>query len=258
MKLVLATRNRGKVRELQEMLNDTNSRLDAIGGVPVDDSDVNRTNQGPQSERGELTGLNEPANIDILSLGDFPDAPEVVEDGKIYQENALKKATVLANYTGYLALADDSGLEVDALHGAPGVYSARYAGEHASDEARVDKLLEALKNVSDNQRTARFKCAIALADPNGLTQVVVGACEGRLIRLPRGHHGFGYDPIFVPAGYDKTFAELGEDIKNRISHRANSLEKMKKHIQTRVSNCETKTGCKTYKKFLPSRRYRCD
>ncbi len=231
MKLVLATRNRGKVRELQEMLNDTKSRRDVVEAMSNYEPDVNRTRRGPQSERGDHAGLNNQAEIDILSLDDFPDAPDVVEDGKTYQENALKKAAVLAKYTGYLALADDSGLEVDALHGAPGVYSARYAGEHASDAARVDKLLDALKDVSDNQRTARFKCAIALADPHGPTQVVVGVCEGGLIRLPRGQHGFGYDPIFAPVGCDKTFAELGEDIKNRISHRAKALEKMKKYLQ---------------------------
>lgn len=237
MKLVLATRNRGKVRELQEMLSNTKSHRDVIEEVSIYDydSDVSRANRHPHSKQGDHTKSRDRVEIDVLSLDDFPDAPEVVEDGETYQENALKKATVLAKYTGYLALADDSGLEVDALHGAPGIHSARYAGEHASDTGRVNKLLDALKDVSDNQRTARFKCAIALAAPNGQTQVVVEVCEGRLIRLPRGQHGFGYDPIFVPVGYDKTFAELGEDVKNRISHRAKALEKMKKYLQIRVS-----------------------
>ena len=235
MKLVLATHNRGKVRELENMLTAMNSRRDVVGAVSIYDSDVNRTNLEIQSEPSVHPELNHQTEIDVLSLDDVPDAPEVVEDGETYQENAVKKATALAKHTGNIALADDSGLEVDALHGAPGVYSARYAGEHASDAERVNKLLEALKDVPDYQRTARFKCAIALASPNCQTQVVVGVCEGRLIRLPRGRYGFGFDPIFVPAGYEKTFAELGEGVKNRISHRAKALHKMKIHLQPHVS-----------------------
>ncbi len=187
MKLVLATRNRGKVRELDEMLRDRKA-------------------------------------IELLSLADFPDAPDVIESGKTYQENAIQKATVIAQYTGCLTLADDSGLEVDALDGAPGIHSARYAGENASDADRIAKLLDALKDVPDERRTARFKCAIALADPSGHPQVVVGVCEGRMIRAPRGSGGFGYDPVFVPSGTNQTFAELGEGVKNRISHRARALE----------------------------------
>lgn len=186
MKLVLATRNLGKVRELGEMLSDQRK-------------------------------------VEILSLRDFSDAPQIVEDGETYQENARKKATQIAEHTGYLTLGDDSGLEVDALNGAPGVYSARYAGENASDAQRIEKLLDALKDVPDDQRTARFKCAIAIAEPEGQSKVVVGICEGKIIRESRGVHGFGYDPVFVPAGYDRTFAELGDEVKNRISHRAKAL-----------------------------------
>ena len=186
MKLVLATRNLGKVRELGEMLSDQHK-------------------------------------VEILSLRDFPDAPEIVEDGETYQENALKKATQIAEHTGYLTLGDDSGLEVDALNGAPGVHSARYAGENASDAQRIEKLLDALKDVPDNQRTARFKCAMAIAELEGQSKAVVGVCEGKIIREPRGIHGFGYDPVFVPASYDQTFAELGDEVKNRISHRAKAL-----------------------------------
>ncbi|MCH8292014.1 XTP/dITP diphosphatase [Candidatus Poribacteria bacterium] len=186
MKLVLATRNLGKVRELGEMLSDQRK-------------------------------------VEILSLRDFSDAPQIVEDGETYQENARKKATQIAEHTGYLTLGDDSGLEVDALNGAPGVHSARYAGENASDAQRIEKLLDALKDVPDDQRTARFKCAIAIAEPEGQSKVVVGVCEGKIIRESRGVHGFGYDPVFVPAGYDQTFAELGDEVKNRISHRAKAL-----------------------------------
>lgn len=188
MKLVLATRNQGKVREIGEMLKDQNG-------------------------------------IQLLSLRSYPDAPDVVEDGKTYEENAIKKAAALAEYTGHLTIADDSGLEVDALGGAPGVHSARYAGEDASDQDRILKLLDALHNTPDDRRSGRFICAVAIAEPLTQAQVVRGVCEGQIIRKPRGGSGFGYDPIFVPVGYDKTFAELGDEIKNQISHRAEALGK---------------------------------
>ena len=191
MKLVLATRNQGKVREIGEML---------------------------KAQSG----------IELLSLHSYPDAPDVVEDGKIYEENAIKKASTLAEYTGHLTIADDSGLEVDALDGAPGVHSARYAGENASDQDRIVKLLDALQNIPDDRRSGRFICAVAIADPLAQVQVVRCACEGRIIHTPRGANGFGYDPVFVPAGYDKTFAELGDEIKNQISHRAKALGEARK------------------------------
>lgn len=191
MKLVLATRNQGKVREIGEMLKARNG-------------------------------------IELLSLHSYPDAPDVVEDGKTYEENAIKKASTLAEYTGHLTIADDSGLEVDALDGAPGVHSARYAGENASDQDRIVKLLDALQNIRDDRRSGRFICAVAIADPLAQVQVVRCTCEGRIIRAPRGVSGFGYDPIFVPTGYDKTFAELGDEIKNQISHRAKALGEARK------------------------------
>ena len=187
MKLVLATRNEGKVREIGELLKDQNG-------------------------------------VELVSLRSYPDAPDVVEDGKTYEENAIQKASVLAEYTGHLTIADDSGLAVDALDGAPGVHSARYAGENASDEDRIVKLLDALQDVPDDRRSGRFICAVAIAEPLDQAQVVRGVCEGRIIRTPRGTAGFGYDPIFVPTGYDKTFAELGDEIKNQISHRAKALD----------------------------------
>ncbi len=193
MKLVLATRNLGKVKELTAMLN--------------------------KDQRGD---------IQILSLQDFPDAPEVIEDGDTYQENAAKKATVIADYTGLRTLADDAGLEVDALDGAPGVNSKRWVGDDATDAIRVQKLLEAIEGKTN--RTARFVAAIAIAVPIGVqnpsynrVQVVVGKCEGHIIHAPAGDGGFGYDPIFVPIGYEKTFAELGDAIKNQISHRSEAL-----------------------------------
>lgn len=194
MKLVLATRNLGKVKELTAMLS-------------------------PDGQR---------QNIQILSLQDFPDAPEVVEDGETYEENAAKKAVVIADYTGVRTLADDAGIEVDALDGAPGVHSKRWAGDDATDVIRVQKLLEALEGKTN--RTARFVAAIAIAEPLEVenpsynrVQVVVGKCEGHIIHAPVGDSGFGYDPIFVPVGYEKTFAELGDAIKNRISHRSEAL-----------------------------------
>ena len=191
MKLVLATRNQGKVREIGEILRDQNG-------------------------------------IELLSLRNYPDAPNVVEDGKTYEENAIKKASVLAERTGYLTIADDSGLEVDALDGAPGVHSARYAGENASDQGGIVKLLDALQDVPDDRRSGRFVCAVAIAEPFAQARVVRGVCEGKIISTPRGESGFGYDPIFVPVGYDKTFAELGDEVKNQISHRAQALGEARK------------------------------
>ena len=189
MKLVLATRNQGKVKELTEML-----RLEAT------------------SEQ----------QIEVISLESYPDAPEVIEDGKTYTENAAKKASVIAEYTSHLTLADDAGLEVDALNGAPGVNSKRWAGEDATDAIRIEKLLQTLEGVTD--RRARFVAAIAVVRPNSAPETVLGVCEGHIRHAPIGESGFGYDPVFVPEGYDQTFAELGEEIKNQISHRAKALE----------------------------------
>ena len=189
MKLVLATRNQGKVRELTDMLS---GRAD--------------------SER----------QIEVISLESYPDAPEVVEDGNTYRENAIKKATVIAAYTSHLTLADDAGLEVAALDGAPGINSKRWAGEDATDDIRIARLLQEIEDVKD--RRARFVAAIAIVHQNTEPQVVLGVCEGCIRRAPAGQGGFGYDPVFIPDGYDQTFAELGETVKNQISHRAKALE----------------------------------
>ena len=189
MKLILATRNQGKVRELTNMLY------------------------------GEASSKQQ---IEVISLENYPDAPEVIEDGKTYAENAVKKASVIAAYTSHLTLADDAGLEVDALDGEPGINSKRWAGENATDETRIAKLLEALEGAPN--RRARFIAAIAVVHPNSNPEVVLGVCEGHIRHDPVGESGFGYDPVFVPDGYHQTFAELGEAIKNRISHRAKALE----------------------------------
>ncbi len=161
-------------------------------------------------------------NLEVLSALDFPDVPDVIEDGVTLEENAKKKAVEIANATGCWALADDSGLEVDALNGAPGVYSARYAGEQCSYPDNNAKLLDEMGGKTN--RFARFRTVIALSDPGGSVQTVAGECHGIIIEEQRGTHGFGYDPLFVPEGYTETFAELSSGIKNRISHRANALQ----------------------------------
>jgi XTP/dITP diphosphohydrolase len=161
----------------------------------------------------------------VRSLQDFPDAPQVREDGSTFEQNAVKKAVECASYTGLLTLADDSGLAVDALDGAPGVRSARYAGENATDFRNNMKLLEEMKDVGSGGRTATFICCMALADRNGLIRTVTGKCEGEILTAPRGQGGFGYDPLFVKHDYNRTFAELPLELKNRVSHRAMALEK---------------------------------
>lgn len=184
MKLILATRNAHKLKEIQAIFD--------FG------------------------------NLEVLSAFDFPDIPDVVEDGDTFQANAIKKAVEISQATGCWSLADDSGLVVDALNGAPGVYSARYAGEDCSYAANNEKLLNELSDKLD--RNARFCTVIALSSPDGETEVVEGECRGRIIDKLRGTEGFGYDPLFIPDGYQKTFAELPATVKNQISHRANALK----------------------------------
>jgi len=162
-------------------------------------------------------------SLAVLSAFDFTDIPDVVEDGDTLEANAIKKAVTIATATGYWALADDSGLEVAALGGAPGIYSARYAGEHCSYADNNEKLLRELAGKPD--RSACFRTAIALSDPEGNVRTVAGACPGKIIEALSGANGFGYDPLFVPDGYSETFAELDAALKNRISHRANALKK---------------------------------
>jgi XTP/dITP diphosphohydrolase len=169
----------------------------------------------------EIRAIFDFQGLEVLSAFDFPDIPDVMEDGETLEDNAKKKAVEIAVATGCWALADDSGLEVDALGGAPGVYSARYAGEPCSYEANNEKLLRELANKED--RSARFRTVIALSDPGGSVQTVEGECPGSIIDELRGTNGFGYDPLFVPDGYSETFAELDSAEKNRISHRSRAL-----------------------------------
>jgi len=199
--LVLATHNRAKVRELSIML------------------------QKPDLD------------LNILSLIDFPNIPRIPEDAQSFRENAVRKALAAARETGKLSLGDDSGLEVDALAGQPGVFSARFAGEHATDKENNEKLLALLRDVPERQRQARFVCYIAIANPERLVDVVEGSCAGIIVSPERGSGGFGYDPLFQPVEYSKTFAELSSRIKNRISHRARAMEKalmvLEKYLYTR-------------------------
>ena len=194
MKLILATRNPKKIEEIRSIL-------------------------GHQFEVAGMDAIS--ASSDL----------ELIEDCQTFAGNAIIKAVSVAKTTQQLALADDSGLVVDALDGAPGVHSARYAGENATDEARNQKLLHELKDIPYSQRSARFQCAIAMADKEGKIEVVEGICQGKIARQPKGDQGFGYDPVFVPDEYQQTFAQLGATVKNRISHRRRALARAAKVIQ---------------------------
>lgn len=179
-------------------------------------------NEGKAREFAALLGA---APLRVRSLADFPHAPEVEETGATFAENAALKARAYASATGLWTLADDSGLEVDALGGAPGVFSARYGGL-ATDAGRTARLLEELARTNDRARRARFVCVIALAlPPSDRLHLFEGTCEGRIARAPRGTHGFGYDPVFCPDGYRQTFGELPDETKANLSHRARALQK---------------------------------
>jgi XTP/dITP diphosphohydrolase len=167
----------------------------------------------------------------ILALSDFPDVPEVVEDGKSFSENALRKARFYSKYFGKLVLADDSGLEVDILNGMPGIYSARYAGEKASHQKNNQQLLSEMEGVPVSKRGARFQCVIAVVSPDGIEAVTQGSCRGRIGFKEVGKKGFGYDPLFILPQYGKTMAQLTVEEKNRISHRGKALRKLRKMLR---------------------------
>lgn len=196
MILVLATRNTGKVKELTALMG------------------------------GEVW--------DIRTCATYTGCPTPEETGATFLENAILKATAIAGYTGEASLADDSGLEVDLLDGAPGVYSARYAGADATDSANNAKLLHLLGDMPSLLRTARFRCAIAVSRPDGRVFTVEGACEGRIGFTPRGSSGFGYDPLFVPTGFEESFGELGSAVKNTISHRARAFHAAARRLKSWV------------------------
>jgi len=169
-------------------------------------------------------------NVTVKSLLDFPDAVDVVEDGKTFEENALKKARTISNQYQLMVLADDSGLEIDALNGRPGVYSARYAGDERDDLANINKVLAELRDVEQDKRSARFVCALAIVTPTGDEFVVRGECEGEIISECRGTEGFGYDPIFYLPQLEKTMAQIPKSQKNVLSHRANAFIKLEKIV----------------------------
>jgi XTP/dITP diphosphohydrolase len=191
-RILLATRNSGKIAELRAMLSDL--------------------------------------DLEVLSLDEVPEAPEVAEDGATFRDNALKKAKAAADATGLMTLADDSGLEVDALNGSPGVYSARYAGDHADDMANNTKLLSELEGVPADRRSARFRCVIVVYHPSGRWIDLDGKCEGRIAGRPTGEQGFGYDPVFFLPGLGKTMAQLTPEEKNSLSHRGAAFKKLRKEL----------------------------
>jgi XTP/dITP diphosphohydrolase len=196
LKILIATGNKGKIRELSSMLK----------------------------------GMS----YEIVGLQEFPDPPSVIEDGVTYEENALKKARTMFKFSGLLTIADDSGLEVDALNNAPGVYSARFASLRASDEENNMKLLSLVKDVPDKNRGARFIAVVACVG-QGIEKVFRGEIQGRIVHESAGTHGFGYDPLFIPEGFDRTFAQLGDSVKNKISHRARALRKLADFLRSQTA-----------------------
>jgi XTP/dITP diphosphohydrolase len=198
------------------------------------------TNQG---KLDEVKGYLKRLPVKILALQSLGKWPIVVEDGATYEENALKKARTLAEFFNLLTLADDSGLEVDALNGAPGIYSARYGGEEGNDQKNNEKLLAALKGVPEEKRTGRFVCVLALCTPNfSRTKqwTVRECCEGRIALSPKGQNGFGYDPLFFYPPFGKTFGEIDRETKTTVSHRGKALQKLAQ-ILTSVIDLGTKT-----------------
>ncbi len=173
----------------------------------------------------ELRDILRPLNINVRTYDEFPHIKPVAETGTTFEQNAVLKASQTAKQTNLITLADDSGLEVDCLAGQPGVYSARFAGQNATDSMNNEKLLDLMDGVPLGSRQARFVCAIAIASPDKVIGTVTGVCEGHIALEPDGSGGFGYDPLFVASGYNYTFAQLSSEIKNKISHRGKALNK---------------------------------
>jgi XTP/dITP diphosphohydrolase len=172
------------------------------------------------------------ADFAVLDLSAYPETPETAETGKTFEENAVLKATAASRQLPGLVVADDSGLEVDALGGAPGIYSARYAAPNATDKQNIDKLLEELARIETAKRSARFRCVIALAREGKLLGTFEGVVEGVIVNSPRGASGFGYDPVFMPRGFGKTFGQLSPAEKDRVSHRSRALAKLRVRLSS--------------------------
>jgi len=183
----------------------------------------------------ELKRITADMPVSVLTLDDFPGCPETEEDGTTFKANAAKKAVEVARYTGKPALADDSGLEVYALGGAPGVFSARYSGLGATDNKNSEKLLREMRSVAKEKRGARFVCCIALAFPDGGIQTFCGHAEGTIGTEPRGVNGFGYDPLFYPVGSTRTFAEMSEVEKDAVSHRGMALRSLQGYLNVLIN-----------------------
>jgi XTP/dITP diphosphohydrolase len=195
MQLIVATRNAHKTREIEQILGSA---------------------------------------LAVRDLTAHPEISEITESGTSFEENAKLKAIAVSRKLPGLVIADDSGLEIEALGGAPGIHSARYAGTNASDTERIAKLLSRVANVEEksNQRRARFRCVLAVARDGQVLATLEGVVEGKIAELPRGSHGFGYDPIFIPNGFEETFAELPDEVKNNISHRAKAIRKLQAELPT--------------------------
>lgn len=179
----------------------------------------------------EFKEILEPRGYDVKSLAEIGFTEEIEETGHTFEENAIMKAEAVAKAVNKMVIADDSGLSIDNLGGRPGVYSARYAGEQKDDQANIEKVLSELKGIEKEQRTARFRCALAVSIPGEETKTVEGHVEGYIAEEPRGEYGFGYDPIFIVKDKDKTMVELTSDEKNKISHRADALKKLSKLLE---------------------------
>ena len=194
-KLVLATRNQGKITEFRRILDEF-----------------------------------APGQIELIGVDQFPDLVDVEETGSTFEENSLLKSRYTCDATGLPSIADDSGLCVDFLNGDPGIFSARWAGNHGNDQANIEKLLEQLKEVPDNKRTAHFKCVASLVMPDGREQVAEGRFEGHILHAPVGENGFGYDPIFQPLGLTISSAQMSAQEKDLVSHRGKSLRAIAPHV----------------------------
>lgn len=195
-RIVIASGNAGKIREIRELFRDL--------------------------------------SVELFPMTEVGNPPHIEETGETFHANALLKARAVSEWSGLTALADDSGLVVDALEGAPGVRSARFAGPDATDDQNTALLLERLMDVPEDRRTARFQAVVVLYESEQVRIEAEGTCEGRIALAPAGSHGFGYDPVFIPAGETRTFAQLGAEVKNRISHRARALERMRDALERRI------------------------